>query len=701
MDLTPLLRARSVAVVGASPKPDAFGGFVLRQLRDIGFAGDVVLVNPGYDEIDGIPAVASIPAAGSVDCAAICLADERILPALEEAAATGVRSAVIFGAAAGTSGSTAAEQRSRIAEVARAAEMPVLGAACMGFYNFVDPLYLTGYPHHSRPDAGPVGFITHSGSVFSAIAKNTRDLRMNFCVSTGQELVTTAADYLRFLIDQPTTRVVGMFLETVRDPERFLEALREAERRNIAVVVLKVGRSVRGSQLALAHSGAIAGSHSAYRAVFEAHNVVEVGSLDEMVDTLELFAAGRTPTTDALGAITDSGGERALLVDLASELGVSFANPTPATVDALREHLDPSLEPANPADLWGSGHDWQRSYDRCIGALVADPGVGAFAYAIDFNVGSRLTGDYLELAIRHAASTDKPFAVIGNISAGLDPVSAATLRAAGVPVLHGTEIGLRAFQHLLRHAGRRRRPVEIIDLMEPVAMGDNLLVLLGTEVPLTEQASLTLLAQLGVPVVASSIVGSVEELVVALATTSFPVVMKTATAGIAHKSDAGGVVTGIATLERAVEVYRGMAERLGPDVMVQRQVDLSRGTELFLGLVVDDQFGPVVSVGAGGLWVETMGDMISLMPPVSPAAASSAIERLRVWPLLTGARGRSPANLDRLVDVIVAFGRAAVGLAGLVSEIDVNPLYVGPDEVVALDALVVPKHHGPGGSGAP
>jgi acyl-CoA synthetase (NDP forming) len=149
MDLTPLLRARSVAVVGASQKPHAFGGFVLRQLRDIGFAGRAVPVNPGYVEIDGIPAVTSIAAAGAVDCAAICLADERILQALEEAAAAGVRSAVIFGTAAGTSVTTAAQQRTRIAEIALAAGMPVLGAACMGFYNFVDPLYLTGYPHHS------------------------------------------------------------------------------------------------------------------------------------------------------------------------------------------------------------------------------------------------------------------------------------------------------------------------------------------------------------------------------------------------------------------------------------------------------------------------------------------------------------------------------------------------------------------------
>jgi acyl-CoA synthetase (NDP forming) len=453
-----------------------------------------------------------------------------------------------------------------------------------------------------------VGFITHSGSVFSAIAKNTRDLRMNYCVSTGLELVTTAADYLRFLIDQPSTRVVGMFLETVRDPEGFLASLREADRRGIAVVVLKVGRSMRGSQLALAHSGATAGSHSAYRAVFEAHNVVEVQSLDEMVDTLELFAAGRTPSTASLAAVTDSGGERALLVDLASELGVVFADPTPATVDALREHLDPSLEPANPADLWGSGHDWQRSYDRCIAALVADPGVGAFAYAIDFNVGSRLTGDYLDLAIRHAASTDKPFAVVGNISAGLDPTSAATLRAAGVPVLHGAENGLRALQHLLRHAERRRQPSETSEVGPPSDIREDLLALLQTEDALTEQDSLTMLARLGIPVVASSIVGDEEELRAALATTAFPVVLKTAAAGIAHKTETGGVVTGIATVEGAVEAYRDLAGRLGPEATLQRQVDLSQGDRALPGHGRRRAVRPDRDLGAGGPWVETLRD---------------------------------------------------------------------------------------------
>lgn len=690
MHLDPLLRARSVAVVGASPKPDAFGGYVLRQLRDTSYAGRIVPVNPGYDEIDGIRAASSIEAAGAVDCAAICLADERILPALEEAAEAGVKSAVIFGTAAGTSDLSATEQRMRIADIARAAGMPVLGAACMGFYNFVDPLYLTGYPHQARPDASVIGFITHSGSVFSAIAKNTRDLRMNYCVSTGQELVTTAADYLRFLIDQPSTRVVGMFLETVRDPEGFLAALHDAERRGIAVVVLKVGRSVRGSQLALAHSGAIAGSHAAYRAVFEAHNVVEVQSLDEMIDTLELFAAGRTPTTAALAAVTDSGGERALLVDLASEIGVAFADPAPETIAALRANLDRSLEPANPADLWGSGHDWQRSYDGCIGALVADPGVGAFAYAIDFNVGSRLTDDYLDIAIRHAAATDKPFAVIGNISAGLDPTSAATLRAAGVPVLHGAENGLRAFRHLLDHAERRRREDEPSHPTSPPSLDDRWIARLRIGRPLSEHESSALLAEHGVPMLNSTVVASELDLVEALQALTFPVVLKTA-GPTTHKTEVGGVVTGLATAKAAVAAYRDLADRLGPAVSVQREVDLSSGTELFLGMVVDAQFGPIVTVGAGGVWVEKLGDTVSLMPPISPSVAPDAIRRLRAYPLLSGARGRPHADLDALVEVLVAFGGAAVRLADHVAEIDVNPLFVGPDELVGLDALVVPK----------
>jgi succinyl-CoA synthetase beta subunit len=228
-------------------------------------------------------------------------------------------------------------------------------------------------------------------------------------------------------------------------------------------------------------------------------------------------------------------------------------------------------------------------------------------------------------------------------------------------------------------------------------LDDRWIALLRVGRPLSERESSALLAELGVPVLSSAVVASEVDLVAALRALTFPVVLKTATAGISHKTDVAGVVACVSTVEDALAAYRDLASRLGPDVSIQRQVSLSSGTELFLGMVDDDQFGPIVTIGAGGVWVETLDDTVSLMPPISREAARKAIGRLRVAPLLSGARGRPRGAVAALVDVMVAFGDAAMRLADHVAEIDVNPLFVGPDEVVALDALVVPKGaHGTG-----
>ena len=437
-DLDALLRARSVAIVGASPRPDSFGWHVLRQLIEFEYPGRIVPVNPGYETVAGLtcyPSVSEAP--GPIDCVAICLADERIEAALIDAVGAGVRAAVVFGVAADVAAG-GEPLRERIGVIARDADLALMGANCMGFFNFADRLFLTGYPYHREPSCGAISFITHSGSTLSAVAKNTRGMTFNYVISPGQELVLTAVDYLEFVLRQPETRVVGLFLETIREPGRFLAALELANQRDIPVVMLKVGRSEQGARMAMAHTGALAGAHAAIEAVASRFGVLLVRTMEEMLDTLELFASGRRPTSPGLAAITDSGGERGMLVDLATDAGVTFAQLSPETIQILAENLDPGLEPGNPADLWGSGRDWQRTYRTCISAMVADDAVGAFDFGIDFTIGSRLGPDYRAIAIEAFRSTTKPFAVVSNVAAGLNPDDAAALRSAGVPVLEGT-----------------------------------------------------------------------------------------------------------------------------------------------------------------------------------------------------------------------------------------------------------------------
>ena len=441
--LIPLLRPTSIAVIGASQRPDSFGRIVLDGLMAGGFQGRIVPVHPSHTDVAGIVAVPTLGEAAPVDCALFAVGNNRLESALEDAIEAGAKSAIIFGSAQGTARDGSPMGR-RLAEMARGAGIALCGGNSMGILNLTDRCYATGYPYRGDPTPGHVTFISHSGSAFSALVNNRRDLQFNALVSCGQELVTTAADYIAWAIDQPETRAVGCFLETVRDGVRLRAALSAAAARGIPVVVLKVGRSEAGGRLVESHSGALAGEHAAHEAGFAAYGAILVRSLDEMMDTLELAAADRRPTGRGLALATDSGGERALICDIAADGDVHWADLAPATVNRLQEALDPELEPANPLDLWGSGVGFVESYVTCLIALAEDPGVDLLVFAIDLIPRSRLLEPYVDIAFRVAQRISTPFAVLANVAATADGDAARRLRAAGIPVLLGTENGMAA-----------------------------------------------------------------------------------------------------------------------------------------------------------------------------------------------------------------------------------------------------------------
>jgi acyl-CoA synthetase (NDP forming) len=686
--LDPLLRARSLAVVGASGTPGSFGHALLRQLLDNGYAGAVYPVNPGRTAIDGARcylSLADLP--GLVDCAVLAVADERLEGALQEVAAARIPAAVVFGGIP-TPGKGAALP-DRLRRIAEDSGVALLGGNAMGFYNARDRLYVSGYPLQGRADAGGIAIVSHSGSSFSALANSGRGLRFSYLISPGQELILTAADYLQFLLEQPETRVIGLFLETVRDPDRFISSLERAAALEIPIVALKVGRSPRGREMALAHSGALAGSDEAFRAICERWGVIQVGSLDEMADTLELLASPRRVRGGGLALAGDSGGERALIVDRAAALGVPWADLGKETLGVIAAALDPGLEAANPLDLWGSGRDWQRIYETCLTAMATDPATGVVVLAVDLVRGSRLVPGYIEAAERVHAATETPIAIMGNLTSAIDPAAATRLRALGIPVLMGTDTALAALCHALTW---RPAPAGALDIeTDPAVCAYWWSVLSRRSTPLDEIESKRLLAAWGVPTIAERAVASETEAVAAAEALGWPVALKTAAPGVMHKSDVGGVALGLRDGREVVAAYRDLRQRLGPRAVVQRQAPMVGAVELFLGLTVDAQFGPLVTVGLGGVWVEALGDVAAALPPLSASQAEGLVHRLRGASLLTGARGRPAVDLAALANTIAAFSRMAVALGPVLAEIDVNPLLVGPAGVVALDALVVPR----------
>jgi acetate---CoA ligase (ADP-forming) len=692
-----MLEARSVAIVGASARPGSFGEQMLRELHRGGYDGDVYPINPRYDEVLGRPCYPSIAAIGrDVDLALLGVSNALIEDQLRAAAEAHVRAAVIFASCYEPPVHEAPSLAQRLADIARTARMRLCGGNCMGFLNPERGLRACGFPMPEGLSAGPIAMITHSGSVFSAFAHNDRGMGFNLLVSPGQEFTTTVADYLEYALTLESTRVVGLFLETVRDPEGFKRSLMAAAKRRVPVVALKVGRTNRSKQLVAAHSGALAGEDGAYEALFEAYGVLRVTTLDELADTLELLAAPRRAGSGGLAAIHDSGGERAMLIDIAADVGVAFAPLSDSTRTRLAATLEPGLPAVNPLDAWGTGNDAETIYFECMKALVDDPGVAALAFCVDLTSEEEGTAGYVGVAHDIFAYTNKPVAVLSNLPSAIDPRDAASVRGAGVPLLEGTLSGLKAFNHLLAHRDFTVRPSTPAVPTDRAIRGrwTNRLQRDGV---IGEIEALELLRDYGVPTVDTAQAETLSDALAAAERFGWPVVAKTAEAGIRHKTDVDGVVIGINNPDELRRAYADLCDRLGPRVVVEQLAP--QGVELSLGVVYDGQFGPLVMVGAGGVLIEVLRDRRFALPPIDEHRAKELIESLAVARLLRGWRNHRPGDIDAVARALVAMSTLALDLEGSVEAIDVNPLIAGPEGCVAVDALVVARS-GPESQGA-
>ncbi|HVF07709.1 MAG TPA: CoA-binding protein, partial [Actinomycetota bacterium] len=382
-----MLEARSVAVVGASVKEGSLGRAMVEELVRGGYEGSIYPVNPGYDEVLGLecyPAVAQTPGDG-VDLAMLGVANQRIEQAARDALAAGARSLVTFSSLYEEPAPGVAPLSERVAAIAHGAGVPMCGGNGMGFCHETFKLRATGFPTPDHLRLGPVTFISHSGSAFAALAFNDRGIGFNLLVSSGQELGATMDDYMAYALGRDETRVLALLLETVRDPAGFRAQLARAHELDVPVIALKVGRTERSKAMVTAHSGALAGEHGAYEALFDAHGVHEVLTLEEMADAMELFSSARRVVGAARGiaSVHDSGGERALFVDRAHDLGVAFAEISDETLARIDETLDAGLEAANPLDAWGTGIDADRIFRESFMALHDDPDTAAMAFVVD------------------------------------------------------------------------------------------------------------------------------------------------------------------------------------------------------------------------------------------------------------------------------------------------------------------------------
>lgn len=686
--LTPLLAPTSVALVGASRKRNTVGNDLIRNLMASGYTGKVYPVNPSYDSIYGFPCYARIPE--PVDLAVLSVPNRVLEQVVRDTIAAGARALVIF-ASAELEGEEEMDERlrDRIAAIARAAGVPVCGANCMGFFNPAHPLRAFSAYHPEPIEVGGIAYIAQSGSLLQALLFNDERLQFNLAVSTGQELVTTVADYMDYALEQPSTTVIALVLESVRDPVGFTAALVKAQQRGIPVIVLKLGRTAAGAQFALSHTGAIAGNAQVYEALFRHHGVISVRDLEELAATAILLSNPRRTKAGGLSAILDSGGERELIVDVASDCGVPFAQISNATTAVLQETLDVGLQAVNPVDAWGTGKDFELVFEKCLHALMQDEETGMGMFVADLSEELDLHAGYVDVCQAVVRATDKPLVVMTNYSAWSHRKHALRLARMGIPVLDGTISSLRAVRHAMDYRDFcARQSSTVASRTENPRAAHWRDVLAQRQEALLEDEGYALLSDYGIRVPTHRVVNSRAEAKAAAHALGYPLVAKTAMPGILHKSDVGGVVLNLQSEEAVMQAYDELAARLGPRVLLCAMAE--KGIEMAFGLVSDPLFGSFVMIAFGGVWIEILKDSQLAMAPVSVDAARSRIAALKMAKTLEGVRGAPPCDVEALVDTYVKLGELAADLGHCIAEMDINPVLVSPSGVMALDSLIVP-----------
>jgi len=684
--MTALLSPRSVAVVGASEQQGSLGQRLLTNLLTWGYEGRVYPINPRYQTLQGLrcyPDLAAVP--DRIDCAAFAVSDERIEAAMSAAVAAGVGAGVVFGRLYEPHG-PGPSRSERLAKIVHDGGMALCGGNCMGFINAHAGLRISGNPPPVPSRDGRIAYISHSGSTWSGLTGSQRDLDVTYSISAGQELGAGLADYIDYLVDDGSTRAIGLLIETIRDPQAFAAAAARAQAKGVPLVALKLGRSEMGRRFALAHSGALAGSTEIYQAFFERHNIPTCTTLDELTDLLELMSISRRPAGGALGAATDSGAERQLVVDLAADLGCPIASLSPDSEARLTSILDPGMSPTNPVDVYGDG---KYVLDQCLQVIADDAAVGIVAVVTNLVAGRPRLLDFTVRAVEQTfQGTSKPVVLLANLHSSVCRESARRLRRQGIAVLMGTSTGLAAIRSALAWHARRTAARDT-----PIPVSGELIAAWRAKLRqgLDPIDALALYAAFGGPVVPGARAASEAEALAVGRTLGFPLVLKTANPRIGHKTEAGGVVMGLVDGDALVAAYRKISASCGPLVLLQKQAP--DGVEVFVGLVGDPQFGPVMTLGLGGIFVEILRDTVTAIPPATPAEIRALLGRLRGFPLLTGARGRPPVDLDRLCDAIASFSRLAAALGDELAEFDLNPLIAGGSGVVAVDALAVPRSH--------
>jgi acetate---CoA ligase (ADP-forming) len=697
--LREFFRPRSVALVGASDS-SGWGRFIVDSLGTAGFTGPLRMVHPTRPTAFDLPTVPSLRALDEpVDLAYVLAPTRAVEGVLEDAAACGIHNAIVLASGYGDGGGEQGRAlERRLVERAVALDITLLGPNCLGFVNAANSVAPFGLGIVPPLRRGPVGIVLQSGALTSNVLAFARahQVGISLLTSMGNEAVITTADVVEHLIADDDCRVIGLFLESVRDAPRFTALAAAALAAGKPIVALKVGRTEAGQRTALAHTGAVAGDDAVVDAAFRQYGVIRVGSLEELLVTAGLFASGQVPRGRRMGVVTASGGACDIIADRSTDEGIAIPEYAPATTERLRTVLPPFAAAQNPLDVTGivlaeRGSAQAGLGDVALDAVVDDPGVDFVFNMAALPAAQPPDPSVIERRVAAIAATrDRSPVPIVNFTAtctDLSPYAQSLLDAHGLHALGGIEFGLKAVGHALRWHETRQQP-------PPLRTATTATAPTGLPTgPWSEARGRDLLAAAGVPLVPAELAADANAAVAAAERFGGPVALKVCSADITHKSDVGGVALGVSGAD---EVRAAFARVLAAGRAVTSALDgvlvspmRPPAAELFVGVTVDPSFGPVLAVGLGGVFIEVLHDVALRLLPVDAAQVRRMLGELRGAAVLDGARGTRPADLDRVAEVVTRVADAAAGLGPALQTLEINPLRVDGGDVEALDVLVV------------
>ncbi|MEM7206984.1 MAG: acetate--CoA ligase family protein [Pseudomonadota bacterium] len=688
--LSPLLQPKSIAIVGASEREGSIGAITQKQLFDRDFKGKLYPVNPRYPSVLGVRSYDSLENLPEVpDLVLFAISGKALESSFDTAIALGVGGIAMY-ASNHIEEDEVTSLPERLRQKASAAGIPVLGGNSMGFYNYDDNVFLSfDHPPQDRTGGG-IGLIAHSGSAMTYLANNDSRFKFNYVIPTGQETNGSVGDYVDFLLDQASTRVVAIFLEAIRDIDAFTASLAKAQQKNIPVVILKLGRTEKSAAMAISHSGALAGNHDAFLALCKRHSAIVVNDIDELITTAYLFSFEFKIAGKQIASILDSGGLREMLVDLASDYGVELVSLSEQTKNQIQNELDVGLKADNPLDAMGAlNKSVFDIYFNCAKALVSEPDASLLTFEFEFRDGFSHYPEMFDVVKRVHAESDKPVIVFNSSQFSETSKTASELTEHGIPVIQGIPLALRSIKHLLDFHNKTSF-VDAESNLQGQSTGIRKVFAEHTSTAnnqtLSEFESLKLLRALDLPGMECEVCECEDELLKAINHFAFPVVLKTAEANIHHKSDLNGVRLGIKDIDALINEYRDLNEKIGPRVLLAQQSE--RGVEISLGMKLDPQYGAMIVLSVGGTLIEILHQSTTRLAPVSSNEAEEMIEELIVGKLLRGVRGNPPCDKSALVDLIARFSQFVYATEGKIAEIDMNPVIVNEEGCTIVDALI-------------